>query len=103
MGRKQLRVTTQMLKVLGALISNQQSSIAGAEIARVTGLASGTLYPILLRLENGGWVTSHWEDGDPHELCRPRRRLYRLTGLGAKKARSAFDEVRVAAGSLAWT
>jgi len=87
------RLTEQTLKVLAILMSSTQDEISGAEIARSTKLASGTLYPILMRLEEAGWVQSRWETEDPHELGRPRRRLYQATGVGMKKARSAFREV----------
>lgn len=84
-------------------MSRGQSECSGAEIARATKLASGTLYPILLRLEEAGWAESHWEDGDPHDLGRPRRRLYKLTATGARKARSAVKEMQTfTLGALAW-
>lgn len=103
MGNDQPRLTTQTLKVLGALMSPTKERISGADIARSTKLASGTLYPILMRLEEAGWVESHWETDDPHELGRPRRRLYRATGVGLRKARSAFRELVHQFKEFAWT
>jgi DNA-binding PadR family transcriptional regulator len=76
--------------------------MSGAEIARSTKLSSGTLYPILLRLEEVGWVESRWEAGDPHELGRPRRRFYQATGVGRKEARSALREVFLSLKEFAW-
>ncbi len=102
MGTDQPRMTTQTLKVLGALMSRTQDEISGAEIARSTKLASGTLYPILLRLEEAGWVESRWETEDPHELGRPRRRLYQVTGVGLRRARSAFRELVLPLKEFAW-
>ncbi len=102
MGSPQLRLTVQTLKVLGALMASLDTDISGADIARSTKLASGTLYPILIRLEDVEWVGSHWESETPHHLGRPRRRLYRLTGVGAKKARSAFRELVVPLEEFAW-
>jgi PadR family transcriptional regulator PadR len=99
---QQLRITTQTLKVLAALMSDRQQDVSGADIARSTKLASGTLYPILLRLEEAGWVKSRWEVEDPHELGRPRRRLYEVTGLGIRKARSAFYEVATPLKEFVW-
>jgi PadR family transcriptional regulator, regulatory protein PadR len=98
----QPRMTTQTLKVLGALMARTQDEISGADIARSTKLASGTLYPILIRLEEAGWVESRWETEDPHELGRPRRRLYQATGVGMRKARSAFRELVLPLQELAW-
>lgn len=55
----------------------------GFEIMDLTGLPSGTVYPILRRYEHGGLVSSTWEDSDAaHEKGRPRRRYYRLTAAG---------------------
>jgi PadR family transcriptional regulator PadR len=83
-------------------MSRTQDEISGAEIARSTKLASGTLYPILMRLEEAGWVESRWETEDPHELGRPRRRFYQVTGLGMRKARSAVRELVVPLKEFAW-
>jgi DNA-binding PadR family transcriptional regulator len=83
-------------------MSPTKGGISGADIARVTDLASGTLYPILLRLELAGWLESNWEDGDPRELGRPRRRLYWMTGVGFRKAKSAFRELVVPLKEFAW-
>ena len=97
------RLTTQTLKVLGVLMSHGQSEFSGADIARSTHLASGTLYPILLRLEEAGWAESRWESGDPRDLGRPRRRFYKVTGIGASRARSALKEIKMLTlGALAW-
>ena len=101
MGKDEPRLTAQTFKVLGILLSRAQEEISGAEIARATTLASGTLYPILLRLEKARWVESRWEAGDPHRLGRPRRRLYQVTGAGAKKAQFAFRDT-FPVGELAW-
>jgi PadR family transcriptional regulator, regulatory protein PadR len=95
-------MTKQTLKVLGALMSYPGESVSGAEIAREIGLMSGTLYPILLRLEQAQWLESRWERGDPHELGRPRRRLYHLTALGKKSARAAFQDVESAIRGFVW-
>jgi DNA-binding MarR family transcriptional regulator len=101
MGNTELRITNQTLKVLG-ILTTSSVAVSGAEIAVVTKLASGTLYPILLRLENAQWVESHWETKDPRDLGRPRRRLYQITALGQRKAIAALRELSSAFGELAW-
>src|SRR5690242_2462836 len=101
MGTNDLRITTQTLNVLSALMSSKDE-ISGADIARETKLASGTLYPILMRLEKHKWIESRWEDGDPRKLGRPRRRLYQVTALGAKGAKAQFKEVKAMIGRPAW-
>jgi DNA-binding PadR family transcriptional regulator len=56
----------------------------GYDIARQTGLRSGTLYPLLLRLAERGYLDTKWEQDPPQG--RPRRHLYRLTTSGAAHA-----------------
>src|SRR5688572_17527465 len=75
-------LTQQTQAVLAALLEGRGDVKYGLEIAKEAGLASGTIYPILARLERAGWVESEWEDIDPHEAGRRRRRYYRLTGEG---------------------
>src|SRR4051812_36249583 len=48
----------------------------------------GTLYKALGRLEESGLLSSSWEDAAAVE-GRPRRRLYELTGEGARVAEQA--------------
>lgn len=105
MGINQPRLTSQTLKVLAALLSQSQTrtGTSGAEIARSTKLPSGTLYPILMRLEDAGWVESCWETGDPRQLGRPRRRLYQITGFGVKKTLSAYRELVLPFKEFAWS
>jgi DNA-binding PadR family transcriptional regulator len=62
----------------------------GLQICAEAGLPSGTIHPILARLESLGWVESHWEDIDTHTEGRPRRRYYSLTTDGAELARGAL-------------
>jgi len=94
------RITPQTLKVLGAVTARPH--VSGADIARETRLATGTLYPILLRLEAAGWLTSQWEEGDPRVLGRPRRRFYAITAEGARAAQLAARDLQPAIGRLAW-
>jgi PadR family transcriptional regulator, regulatory protein PadR len=103
MSTDQPRLSSQTLRVLGALMSCQQDELSGAQIGRTTKLPTGTLYPILSRLERAHWLESRWEDGDPHILGRPRRRYYRITPLGAKNATIAVRQVQAAFGQFAWT
>jgi DNA-binding PadR family transcriptional regulator len=99
---RSVRLTVPTLRVLSAVLSAMPDQIAGSEVASVTKLSSGTLYPILLRLEEAGWLHSQWEQGDAAVLGRPRRRLYKLTAAGLNHARLAFREVQ-AIGEAVWT
>jgi len=96
------QLTTQTLKVLGTLMNNRPNGLAGVEIGRSTRLKSGTLYPILLRLEQAGWLESYWETETPQELGRPRRRFYQLTAIGVRSAQSAIRDLSSSIGGLAW-
>ncbi|MBS1843101.1 MAG: helix-turn-helix transcriptional regulator [Actinobacteria bacterium] len=58
----------------------------GVELMDAVDLKSGTAYPILHRLQADGWLTSDVEDTDPSAAGRPRRRFYKLTGLGQREA-----------------
>lgn len=80
-----VRVTLQVLRVLDALLQESPAGRYGYELTAVTGVASGTLYPILARLESAGWLASEWEASPEHG--KPPRRYYRLTGEGASAAR----------------
>jgi PadR family transcriptional regulator PadR len=93
MGNNEPRMSAQTLKVLGALLASLRDELAGAEIGQATKLSSGTLYPILARLEGAGWLESRWETEEPNKLGRPRKRFYRVTGLGARKAKEVLLEL----------
>jgi PadR family transcriptional regulator PadR len=92
MGRqvKDVRMSLQTLRVLEAFLENPAEELAGSDVQRRGKLASGTIYPILLRLEAAGWFVSRWEAVDPAHVGRPRRRLYRLTPTGLARASEVF-------------
>jgi DNA-binding PadR family transcriptional regulator len=81
------RITTAVVKVLAAFVEHPGDDRYGLDLIRDTGLPSGTLYPILTRLERAGWVEGIWEQIDPVAEGRPARRYYRLTPTGAESAR----------------
>jgi PadR family transcriptional regulator PadR len=87
----QVRMSLQTLRVLEAFLENPSEQLSGADVHQRCGIASGTLYPILLRLESAGWFVSKWESIDPASAGRPRRRLYKLTSTGLKRASEVFS------------
>ena len=95
MARKDPRLSHQTLRVLRVLLDRQPQEAAGSEICKQTGMLSGTLYPIVMRLERSGWLKSRWEEVEPRAVGRPRRRLYRLTALGYNKTNEALSELGV--------
>src|SRR6185312_3487409 len=90
------RRSAQTLAVLGALADSPAQWWHGYDIAKRTGLKSGTLYPILIRLAERGLLESSWEEEQP--AGRPRRHLYRLTadGLAASAAAKAARAAKAA-------
>ncbi len=82
-----IRLTQATALVLVALARGHRH---GFEIMEATGLASGTVYPVLHRLEEERAVTSAWEDQDEaNQAGRPRRRVYALTPSGQEHAARA--------------
>jgi DNA-binding PadR family transcriptional regulator len=69
---------------LAALLEAPTQWRHGYDIAKQTGLKSGTLYPILIRLAERGLLEASWESEQP--AGRPRRHLYRLTADGVAAA-----------------
>ncbi|MEV6693898.1 helix-turn-helix transcriptional regulator [Micromonospora sp. NPDC051196] len=86
-------MTLATQRVLQVLLDRPADEKYGLEICAEAGLASGTIHPILARLEKVGWLESHWENIDPRSAGRPRRRYYRLSRDGAQQARSALAAV----------
>lgn len=82
-----------MQRVLAALLADPTSECFARDIAAAAQLRSGTIYPVLARLENMRWVESGWEQLDTREV-RPARRCYRLTGAGVPQARAALAAAR---------
>jgi len=89
------RMTLQVQLVLIEMLSEPAEQRYGLDLCEATGLPSGTIYPILARLERIKWVESDWEDPDAHiAQGRPRRRYYRLTREGAEAAAEALQNIR---------
>jgi PadR family transcriptional regulator, regulatory protein PadR len=82
--------SAQTLSVLAALCAHPSQWCHGYALAGQTGLKSGTLYPILIRLADRGLVEACWQD-EP-QPGRPRRHLYRLTAEGLAAAEDALAD-----------
>lgn len=92
-----LRMTHATALVLRAVASGYRY---GFDVMDVTGLPSGTVYPVLRRLEKRGVLASEWEAPDRSEAeGRPRRKFYRISGEGAD-ALAAADRRLADAASL---
>jgi DNA-binding PadR family transcriptional regulator len=79
-----LRLSPQTLQVLDAFLHSPTDWKYGYDISRSTGLKSGTLYPILMRLAERRLLETSWETV---EAGKPPRHLYRLTADGLRFAR----------------
>ena len=84
-----LNMTYPTALVLQALASGYHH---GFDVMDATGLPSGTVYPVLRRLEDAGLLRSRWE---AHQTARaeqrPPRRYYTVTGSGAQAVRDAME------------
>lgn len=99
--RAGLRMTIPTQLVLRALLAEPTLEMYGLQICKQAGLPSGTIHPILARLEREhGWLTSRWEDINPEVEGRPRRRYYRLTEGGAESARIALAQATTSVAGL---
>ena len=79
-----LRLSPQTLRILDAFLVSPLDWKYGYDLSRNTGLKSGTLYPILMRLADRKLLETSWETADPG---RPPRHMYRLTSEGMQFAR----------------
>jgi len=85
------RTSRETLLVLARFVQRPTDWRYGYELSRETGLKSGTLYPILMRLEKYALLEARWvvtEDGVPP------RHTYRLTPNGLELARAKLAESR---------
>ncbi|SBT43117.1 PadR family transcriptional regulator [Micromonospora auratinigra] len=89
-----VKITVPVARVLAALLAEPDGEHYGLRLMQQTGLASGTLYPVLTRLQHAGWATARWEDLDPVEAGRPARRYYQLTAEGVTSATAVLAELR---------
>jgi PadR family transcriptional regulator len=94
------RMTIPVQLVLRAMLAEPAREMYGLQVCQQAGLPSGTIHPILARLEGLGWLESRWEDAVPQEEGRPRRRYYRLTEDGAEQARIALAQAPVSVTAL---
>src|SRR5215471_3052711 len=90
-GDRSPRMTLPTQLVLRAMLAEPTRELYGLQICTEAGLPSGTIHPILARLEGLGWLESRWEDdASAQGEGRPRRRYYRITTYGAECARIAL-------------
>lgn len=99
--RRERRSSSQTLSIFEALLARPRAWRHGYDLSLETELKSGTLYPVLMRLHDRGFLESKWEDSKLPG--RPPRRMYRLTAAGIAHAKSELarhDEILLAGKSV---
>jgi PadR family transcriptional regulator, regulatory protein PadR len=79
----------QTRALLAVMLRKSRAWHYGYELSRDTGLSSGTLYPLLMRLSDQGLLESHWQE--PERPGKPPRHVYRLTSEGLAFARGIAE------------
>jgi PadR family transcriptional regulator, regulatory protein PadR len=87
------RITVPFLDVVETFLAAGNVELHGWAIIKASRRGGPTVYKILERLTQMGWVTARWDD-EPSEPNKPRRRYYILTGEGASRARALLAERR---------
>jgi DNA-binding PadR family transcriptional regulator len=95
------RVTAATLDVLEVLLDHDDGQLYGLKIAKMIGRPTGSVFPILARLEQLGWVTSKWETAE-QSASGSRRRFYRLSGEGMASGRVLLDQRRPVRTGFRW-
>jgi DNA-binding PadR family transcriptional regulator len=86
------RLTRTTTRTLLAFLEAPRSWRYGYDLMKVANLSSGTLYPLLARLTDDGWLESRWQESELPG--RPPRQLYRLTATGRIQARHALERAQ---------
>ena len=85
------RPPSKQMRLLVAVLSRQRSEWRhGYDLMKDTGLSSGTLYPLLMRMTDNGLVEAEWRA--PVQPGRPPRHVYRLTATGFALALEMTDD-----------
>jgi len=82
-----MKLTGPLERVLRVLLDDTSAQRYGYDLMKAARLPSGTLYPMLARLQAEGLVTSEWESQPQDASGRPPRKYYQLTGEGIRVAR----------------
>jgi DNA-binding PadR family transcriptional regulator len=91
----------QTLQLFEALLDEPQRWRYGYDLSKETSLASGTLYPILMRLTDQHLLETAWEPSD--EPGRPPRHIYRLTADGVALAQGRLTARKTSSAPIART
>lgn len=84
------RLSEPALRVLRVMLEKPSEPVYGLVLMDRCDVRSGTLYPLLARLAEAGWLAAEREEVNPATAGRPARTYYRLTGEGEVGARAAL-------------
>lgn len=82
-----MKLTRPLERVLTVMIADPSAPHYGYDLMKAAKLPSGTLYPMLARLQQDGLVDAEWEAQRQDTAGRPPRKYYRLTAEGLRVAR----------------
>jgi DNA-binding MarR family transcriptional regulator len=85
-------MTHYTLLLLRALMMPPGREMYGMEIMRAFSLGGGTVYPLLRKALDAGWITGRAEEDRPADAYRPPRCYYKITPAGEEAARQAIEE-----------
>ena len=85
--KRRRRLSAHARTVLEALLAQPREWQHGYDLSKETGIKSGTLYPLLIRLSEQGLLETGWQDSE--EAGRPPRHVYKLTTNGLQLARES--------------
>jgi len=92
-----MKLTGPLERVLRVFLADASARRYGYDLMKAARLPSGTLYPMLARLEDEGLVTSQWEPPPGDGSGRPPRKYYQLTAEGVRVARLELAQAPVPA------
>jgi DNA-binding PadR family transcriptional regulator len=91
--RRRRRVAVQFQQCQVTVLLGRADDLHGWAIMKATKRSGPTVYGVLDRLEDAGWISGRWEDANP-EPGKPRRRLYSITSTGVIGAQEILRERR---------
>ena len=89
-------MTGPLERVLRVLLADASAPRYGYDLMKDARLPSGTLYPMLARLQDEGLVAAQWEQQREDAAGRPPRKYYRLTDEGVRVVRLELAQAAAA-------
>jgi len=94
------QVTLVFLKVLSVFLEYPNQKFCGMDIMKKLKLRSGTVYPLLVKMETAGWLKREFEEVDPKVVKRPAKILYQISPSGIRAGDKLVKENSLALGAI---